>query len=462
MLTVIFGILVAAVVFGFIIFIHELGHMLAAKWCGIKVTHFSIGFGPALWKHQMGETLYQICPFPIGGYVKITGMEPDEPVEPRSYKTAKTWQKFMVVAMGPIFNLISAVAFIYLMGMIGFPINITVIDEVLPGSPAAKAGLRSYDEVMSVNGQRVESSNDFVAIVQKAGEKPITLTFNRTGTPQNVTVTPVLGLPGRPKPSIGVSVATSAAQNNRVTSIMPSSQFYKNGLRVDDRIVEIDGFQVQRGGIVILKLLNVNDSKNLMHTMVFEKPNGTKKSITFKSMTFDEFNTEGFELEYDLQQFTFAEWLDRSNKSIMPIIGSIFYGYKALADNPRQGAKAVSGPIAIFGIIMQRAKQLVSSDIKFGLYKNLELLLLLSISLGFINLLPIPALDGGRLVFIVIDGIIGTTALTLGVLGLRRKDGTYLKWRMNEDWEQRIHMVGLFLLLGLMALISIRDVVRLF
>lgn len=464
MLTIIFGILVAAVVFGFIIFIHELGHMLAARWAGIKVTHFSIGFGPALWKRQIGETLYQIGPFPVGGFVKIVGLEQDDEDskdEPRSYKNAKTWQKFMVVAMGPLFNLISAVAFIYLMGMVGFPINITVIDDVLPGSPAAKAGLRPYDEIVSVNGTAVESSLDFVRIVQSTGVQPVLVTYKRSETPVTVSITPVSGLPNRPKPSIGVSVATSAAQNNRVTNIMPGSEFYRKGLRVDDRIIEIDGLPVHRGGIVLLKLLSIDTDKQESHTMAFQKPDGKVIRTEFTGMTFERFNTEGFELEYDLQQFTFKEWLDRSTQSVSTILGTVLYGYKSLAENPKEGAKSVGGPVAIISMIVQRAKQLVSSDMRFGLYKNLELLLLLSISLGFINLLPIPALDGGRLVFIVLDGIVGSTALVLGWFGLRSADGRYFKWRINESFEQRVHMIGLFALLGLIVIISIRDVLRL-
>ena len=152
-------ILSAVVVLGLLIFVHELGHFLFAKLFGVGVEKFSLGFGPKIVGKTIGDTEYLLSAFPLGGYVKMVGESPDAEVSPedlkRSFMGKPPLQRIVIVAAGPVFNLIFAALLFILVYMIGVPAATTRIGEVIAGKPAALAGLQNKDLVMSVNGKPV-------------------------------------------------------------------------------------------------------------------------------------------------------------------------------------------------------------------------------------------------------------------------------------------------------------------
>lgn len=175
----------AVVVLGLLIFVHELGHFIFAKLFGVGVEKFSLGFGPKIIGKTIGDTEYLLSAFPLGGYVKMVGESPDAEVSQedlkRSFMGKPPLQRIVIVAAGPVFNLIFAALLFILVYMIGVPTATTRIGEVLAGKPAALAGLQSKDLVMSVNGKPVSRWDEFSSLIAGSQGAPLEIVVERDG-----------------------------------------------------------------------------------------------------------------------------------------------------------------------------------------------------------------------------------------------------------------------------------------
>lgn len=188
-------VLATVVVLGVLIFIHELGHFLLAKICGVRVDAFSLGFPPRLLHKQVGETDYRLSVVPLGGYVKMLGENPNDEVppelEPRSFMHQSVWRRFLIVLAGPAFNLLFAVVALFLIfSFAGIPHATTEVGGVTEGSPAARAGLQKGDLILAVGGQPVQRWEELSAKIKKSGEQPLPLEVKRGEKVWQVTVTP--------------------------------------------------------------------------------------------------------------------------------------------------------------------------------------------------------------------------------------------------------------------------------
>ncbi len=195
--------LATIIVLSILVFVHELGHFLAAKSVGIRVETFSLGFPPTIFKRKKGETEYAIGAIPFGGYVRMSGMIDEsmdksyEGTEPRpwEYRAKPTWQKIFVTLAGILMNLLLAVVIFSVMaGIQGIAVTSTepVLDTVHENTPAAEAGLRSGDRILRLDGNRVESWEAMAAYIRASAEQRLEVVFLRDGREQNVTLTPVL------------------------------------------------------------------------------------------------------------------------------------------------------------------------------------------------------------------------------------------------------------------------------
>ncbi len=175
------NILIAIIVLGVLVFVHELGHFLVAKWAGVYVEKFSIGFGPVLLRKKYGETEYVLSALPLGGYVKMYGEQNDDepgqetydPVkEGRSFKDKSGWHKAAIIFAGPLFNVIFAILIFWGLYMTGIPSYSAIVGTVEQGSIAETAGLKAGDKIVSVNDEKIRSWNEFAAIIaDKPNEK---------------------------------------------------------------------------------------------------------------------------------------------------------------------------------------------------------------------------------------------------------------------------------------------------
>ncbi len=200
------GIIAVILVFGGLIFFHELGHFLVARSFSMGVRTFSLGFGPALFSRTVGKTRYQVAAVPLGGFVALVGETPDAEIPApftaaESFSLRPAWQRFLVIAAGSVFNLLLAWLICWgLMWTGGRSVIPPVVGEIIANSAAASSPLRPGDTVVSINGAHIETWNQMPPLVQKNGEKPMAVTVKRpTGETVtfSLTPTPLTGGNGR-------------------------------------------------------------------------------------------------------------------------------------------------------------------------------------------------------------------------------------------------------------------------
>ena len=186
-------------VLGVLIFVHELGHFLFAKLFGVKVLKFSLGFGNRVWGRQWGETEYLISAFPLGGYVKMYGEQEGEEVQAaerhRSFSHKPVWQRFGIVFGGPLFNLVFAVLlFFVLFVFVGLPepVDSTKIGEITPGSVAEQVGLKTGDEIRTINDRATTTWTEVSDAIKDSQGRPVTLAVERAGEQLTVTAQPTM------------------------------------------------------------------------------------------------------------------------------------------------------------------------------------------------------------------------------------------------------------------------------
>jgi regulator of sigma E protease len=337
-------------VFGILVFIHELGHFAVAKWTGIRVLEFSLGMGPKLFGLKRGETLYAVRLLPLGGYVRMAGMDPEEGEEnlapssdSGSFMNKTVLQRMAVIFAGPLMNFVLALLlFIAVFTYIGVPVesDSNEIGAVIKDKPAYKIGLQPGDKIVSINGTQTAKWADLTKIIHTSPDKELLVKIERKGELRELKVTP---------------------QTDPQT---------KQGL------IGIQG------------------------TQAFAKK-GTLESAVF-----------GMQRTVDFTKF------------IMLSLFQMITG-KIPAD--------VGGPVAIVNAIGEGAAQ--------GFANLLGLTGMLSIQLGLLNLFPIPALDGSRLVFLAVEGLRGKP--------------------LDPAKENFIHLIGFALLLLLMVFITYNDILRL-
>jgi regulator of sigma E protease len=187
--------LATIIVLGVLVFVHEFGHFLIAKLLGVRVDAFSLGFPPKVLHKQIGDTDYRLSVIPLGGYVKLFGENPKDEVPPElqpvSFSHHPLWHRFLIVLAGPAFNLIfAALALFLVFTFSGIPYLTTEIGGVKEGSPAAQAGLRTGDQILSVEGQAISRWENLALTIRQSGEMPLTLSVRRGDRDFQVQVTP--------------------------------------------------------------------------------------------------------------------------------------------------------------------------------------------------------------------------------------------------------------------------------
>jgi regulator of sigma E protease len=233
-----------------LIFVHELGHFLVAKACGVKVLKFSIGFGPKLIGFTRGETEYQIALLPFGGYVKMAGEQPYDEVAPeeaeRGFLTQPAWKRVLISAAGPVFNLAFPVLVFFVVFMGPQKVWSTRVANVEPGMPAAEAGMQPGDRIIAIDGNRVRAFTEIRRELQSRFHQPVPITIERDGKQQVLTVSPVRNLDVSPietvpQGMIGIGPVALPAE----VGVPAGSPAEAAGLKTFDRLLAIDGKPVK-------------------------------------------------------------------------------------------------------------------------------------------------------------------------------------------------------------------------
>jgi regulator of sigma E protease len=345
----------AIILLGLIIFVHELGHFLSAKLMGVRVLKFSLGFGPKLIGKKYGDTEYLISSIPFGGYVKMLGESSGEELQEEekvfAFNYQPVWKRFIIVFLGPLFNLVFAVIIFVFVFSYGIPVLLPEVGDVLPQSPAERAGLMKGDTVISIDGSQVTQWDEMTNIIHTSPGRSLNLKIKRKSE--------VITL-----------------------SVIPEKK----------RIQDLFGQGKEVGLIGI-------------------KPSGStfiKKSNPSESLT------NAVSRTWEIAVLTIV--------SIVKLIQRVI------------PMETLGGPILIVQMAGEQASQ--------GVLNFFVFMAIININLGVLNLLPIPILDGGHILF-------------LGIEAIRRKP-------LGEKFLTVAQRVGLALILFIMAFAIYNDLIRIF
>ena len=343
--------LVAILMFGILIGVHEFGHFATAKLTGVKVNEFAIGMGPLLWKKQKGETRYSLRVFPIGGYCAMEG-EDEETGDPRAFTAQPVWKKLIILVAGSFMNFLFGFLVAVLLMSGGTHAYVPVIDSFLDGFPLeGSQGLMEGDRILSVNGQRVWLYSDVELLLDR----------------------------------------------NEADTV--------------DLVVERDGAQVSLD--------------NLPLTRAEYEYNG---SLQWK-----------YGLNWSVEKLTAAGRLRLAGCQTMDFVRMVWFGLSDLLHG-RAGLQDMSGPIGIVDTISDAGAQ--AKSLADGLYSVMTFVAFIAVNLAVMNMLPIPALDGGRVFFVLVNALF--------TLVTRKK--------IDPKYEGYIHTAGFLLLIALMVVVALNDV----
>jgi regulator of sigma E protease len=411
---------------GVIIVVHEAGHLLVAKAFGVRVLTFSVGFGKRIWGIQRGETEYRVAIVPLGGYVRLGGENPEEATnDPRDFLSKPRWQRILVYLAGPAMNVILAILIFACLFMVGLRIPYlpdvpAVVGIVEPGSSAAAVGIQGGDRILTVNGRDVDNWQQvLIALITSAPGSEVRLTLERGGSRIEKSVLPQ-DIKNQGRDSAGLYPLLRP----QIIRVLPGSPAEKSGFRQGDEIRTINGRPIadnrdfveqieKQGGKTVLVEV-VRDGRPLHLTVVPRSEKGTGK-IGVEIGVFQKYGpVRAFVVSVEYNVLIVKETLS--------ILGKVF-------TNEVAAKTAFAGPIEIAKQSGQAAKQ--------GFKELVYLMGFLSISIAFMNLLPIPILDGGQIFILLVEEVI-------------RRD---LSLRVKEVVSQ----VGFFMILALMAMVIYFD-----
>lgn len=451
------NIIVALIIFGIIILIHEFGHFLLAKLNGIFVTEFSLGMGRRLisfvpskngykfrgflsedefenTEEMRQNTVYSLKLLPFGGSCMMLG-EDENLDDDRAFNKKSVWARIAVVFAGAFFNFILAfILSIVVIGIIGYdPATIT---HVARGSAAEEAGLQEGDSITKINNNNISISRDADThfLFNKLNEDKVKITYERDGEKYSTSLNPqykenyILGFSYMPD--------SVPAQINTLVEEYPMDEA---GLIIGDIITSINGVTIESGE-GLTNYLDQNPLSNDLVELTYTRDN----ELHSVSLT-PEYSGEGYVLGYDIKYgYVKANPLEIIKYSLVEIQYNISVAMQSLGLllTGQVGANDVAGPVGIVNIIGDTYEASKASGGLIVFINLASLTIMLSANVGIINLLPLPALDGGRLVFLFLEAI-------------RKKP-------IPAEKEGMVHFIGIMALMALMVLVIFNDIKRLF
>ena len=418
-------------VLGVLVFVHELGHFVAARRIGVRVLTFSLGFGPKLISTKRGDTEYAISAIPLGGYVKMAGESVDDPRSgaPDEFLSKTKWQRFQVLIMGPVMNIVLAVVVMAIVLAQGAEVPAyhdapPVIGSVKTGSPAARAGLRHGDQILTVDETPVETWDKFDIEIGTKPNRDIDLTFLRDGTTSSTT----LHSSAEGKYEVGdIGVFPNATPI--VASVIKGDIAEKAGLKAGDLLLAVDGEPMTQP-TQLTEAISKNAGKQ---TDILIRRSGQESHIAVTPEKRGDRGMIGIYFGQQTKSFkpgpleAIQLSLQRNIEFgglIFKTLGGLFIG----TTSPRQ----LMGPVAI--------AQLSGESAAAGWIALFTLMASISLNLGLLNLMPIPVLDGGHILIMALEGI-------------ARRD-------FSAQVKEKMLLAGFVLILLLMVTVIYNDLTR--
>jgi regulator of sigma E protease len=424
---------------GVLVFVHELGHFLAAKLSGMRVDRFSLGFPPRAFGKKIGDTDYCVSWLPIGGYVKIAGMIDESfdtehlsrPPEPWEFRARPIWQRMFVISAGVIMNLLLAVVIFwginYTQGKVVR--ETTEIGYVAQGSPASTAGLRPGDRILQINGKTVDHWGRIAQLLYiEEADQDITMTVVREKK-EIVIHIPRSSIPDPDTTPFGIASRYTEVVIQTVDPGKPADQL---GLKPRDVLLTLNGTSITFSDKSVIDIVKQSAGKPL--AVEWKRDNHVMSGVT--TPTADGIIGISFVLVYtgpsSRIQYSLLGALPEGIKDILTYTKLSAQQIWQIVVGKRAFSQSVGGPI--------RIAQLATQSAEMGLVTFLGFMALLSISLAILNILPFPALDGGHLLFLLYEGI------------FRREIPVRIKLGLQK--------VGFVLLLAFMAFVVYNDIIN--
>lgn len=425
------NILVAIIIFSVIVVFHELGHFLLAKKNGIEVTEFSLGMGPRLLSTVKGNTRYSLKLFPIGGSCMMVGEDGEED-GPGSFGHASVWGRISVVAAGPIFNFILAFVFaLVITSVMGYdPPKVLSVEE---NSPAEEAGLQVGDIITSFQGKHISIGRDISLYESLYGmqQDQIKMTVKRDGKKIDLNFKAA----SEKKYMLGFSYVPDGEPE--ITEVFVDGAMMKAGVLAGDVITAVDGTKVSTGEELQTYLGEHPLGENAVTITVSR--DGKEKEFTVQPTVRTQVST-GFVYNLYREKTNFFGVLKYSAVEVRYWISSTIDSLGLLIKGTFR-VNDLSGLVGIVDAIGSSVEEAKSEGTVVMWMQMFYWAILLSANLGVMNLLPLPALDGGRLVFLLIEAV--------------------TKKKVNPNIEGMIHFAGFVLLMALMVFVFMNDIKRL-
>ncbi|MEO5822434.1 MAG: RIP metalloprotease RseP [Vicinamibacteraceae bacterium] len=419
-------------VLGVLVFVHELGHFLLARWHGVRVLTFSLGFGPKLFKFTRGDTEYCISIIPLGGFVKMAGETPEDDAPPKSDEFfAKTkWQRFQIYIAGPAMNVLAAFLImigVYLNGATEPSYQRTAVEvgRVIEGSSAAKAGIKIGDRLIRIAGNDTPTWGDYQKAMMLAAGREIEVVLVRQGAEQTLHFTPDLI-----KEIHAADLGVRPMQHLRLGTTTPGEPADKAGLKAGDVVLAVNGAAADAE--TTLEALKNNVGKPLTLRV---RRDGAERDFTVTPIPrADGTGRVGVEVRFEQSTVKATGFLDAVRLSYHHNLESAGLVFKTL----RGLFLGEASPKQLTGFIgIARASGAMAAEGAGSLFMFMAML---SMNLAILNLLPIPMLDGGHIFIMMLEG-------------LARRD---FSLRVKE----RLLMAGFVLVMTLMVTVIYNDLMR--
>ena len=414
------------VLLGFLILIHELGHFTVAKLCKVKVNEFAIGFGPTIWKKQGKETKYALRLIPLGGFVSMEG-EDEQSNDEGSFSKASIPRRMAIVVAGATVNIIFAVIVYFILVSTSGTYISNEIDTIIDGYAAKEAGLQVGDKIIRINDEEIKSKYDLDEVMDENNGEELNVQVQRNDEILNFNI----------KPTEVKSKVTGIYldDNAKIITTDKGSPAEKAGIENNDEILKVNGQDVNGSSDKVIEILNqektedTNENEDNNEPIEITVQRGNAEVII--DLVPDTVSTYYLGVNMKYAEDTFVNRCINGWMETKVFVFSIFDNLKQLFTG-NVGLDQMMGPVGISEVVANTN----------GLREFFEMMALISLSLGVTNLLPIPALDGGKLLILLIEAI-------------RRKP-------LKQQTEINIQLLGFAILIGIFLMVTYNDILRIF
>ena len=401
---------------GFLILIHEAGHLIVAKLCKVKVNEFAIGFGPTIWKKQGKETKYAIRLIPLGGFCSMEGEEERSENE-GSFSKASVPKRIAIVAAGATVNIVFGLLVYFILMSTSNTYVTNEVNTVIDGYVAQEIGIQQNDKIIELDGKKIKSKYDLNKVMKKYNGDNINLKIERNGERLEYNI--------KPTEVKSKSTGIYLDENCKILTLEKGSSAEKSGLKSNDKIIKVNNQEINGEYNKIIELIQEKGVNTMLITV--ERKG---QEISFE-LTPDYISSYYLGVNFKQAESKFINYIIYGGIETKEFAFSIIDNIKMIFTGG-VSVDQMMGPVGISEVVAKTN----------GFREFVYMLALISLSLGVTNLLPIPALDGGKILILIIEAI-------------RRKP-------LKEKTEINIQLIGFSILIALSLYITYNDILRIF